>query len=335
MRRLRRLGIATAVIALFGLAAPQRASAEVRIGFDLFFDSLAPHGEWVVSAGFGRAWRPAGVSVAWRPYTAGSWAYTDYGWTFVSDEPWGWATYHYGRWALDPAWGWVWVPGYEWAPAWVVFQEGAGWIGWAPLPPRVGIDIAIGRGVRLDPRAYCFVPVRRFSAPALTRWVVPVGRNPGIYSRTRNVTRFGRSGDRWVNRSIGVGPIERATGHRIVRRRVVDAPGGLSRAPRTRIDRDRVTIYRPRIDSRGWSDGRGRDAIGSRRDGRGERGWQGSRGSRGEARPQMRSERQQKRPPEARSERGRSGRSQARGQDRGHGRKGKSDRKRKGDRPPR
>jgi len=34
----------------------------------------------------------------------------------VSDEPWGWACYHYGTWVDDPAVGWVWVPGVEWAP---------------------------------------------------------------------------------------------------------------------------------------------------------------------------------------------------------------------------
>lgn len=34
-----------------------------------------------------------------------------YGWTWFSDEPFGWATYHYGRWAWDSQAGWLWVPG--------------------------------------------------------------------------------------------------------------------------------------------------------------------------------------------------------------------------------
>lgn len=34
-----------------------------------------------------------------------------YGWTLFSDEPFGWATYHYGRWAWNFQVGWLWVPG--------------------------------------------------------------------------------------------------------------------------------------------------------------------------------------------------------------------------------
>ena len=38
--------------------------------------------------------------------------------------------------------GWVWVPGYTWAPAWVSWRYGDGYAGWAPLPPDsfAGID---------------------------------------------------------------------------------------------------------------------------------------------------------------------------------------------------
>ena len=58
---------------------------------------------------------PAG----WRPYYYGRWEWTTEGWLWVSDEPFGWATYHYGRWSFDGGLGWFWVPGYQWAPAWV------------------------------------------------------------------------------------------------------------------------------------------------------------------------------------------------------------------------
>ena len=51
------------------------------------------------------------------------------GWTWISDEPYGWATYHYGRWYDDPEIGWSWVPSNEWAPSWVSWQEGANYIG--------------------------------------------------------------------------------------------------------------------------------------------------------------------------------------------------------------
>jgi hypothetical protein len=40
--------------------------------------------------------------------------------------------YHYGRWAYDPVAGWIWFPGYTYAPAWVYWAYGPSYIGWAP-----------------------------------------------------------------------------------------------------------------------------------------------------------------------------------------------------------
>ena len=57
----------------------------------------------------------------------------------ISDEPYGWATYHYGRWLYDDFQGWVWKPGVEWAPAWVGWRSNDDYIGWAPLGPGGGI----------------------------------------------------------------------------------------------------------------------------------------------------------------------------------------------------
>ena len=94
---------------------------------------LADHGSWTYVAGFGAwAWRPY-VSVGWRPYYYGSWSYGPGGClTWVSYEPWGWVPYHYGRWAYDPFYGWVWMPGGGYSPAWVYWMYGPGYIGWAP-----------------------------------------------------------------------------------------------------------------------------------------------------------------------------------------------------------
>ena len=47
---------------------------------------------------YGWSWTPYDVPIDWRPYSVGRWVYTDDGWTWMSQEPWGWATYHYGRW---------------------------------------------------------------------------------------------------------------------------------------------------------------------------------------------------------------------------------------------
>jgi hypothetical protein len=93
-------------------------SVEIRAESD-FYEPLAPQGDWVVVGSYGRCWRPAHVARDWRPYCNGNWERTDAGWYWVSDEPWAWATYHYGRWDYTEQFGWYWVPQVQWAPAWV------------------------------------------------------------------------------------------------------------------------------------------------------------------------------------------------------------------------
>lgn len=94
-------------------------------------DDLDDHGRWVFATGIGWSWRPY-VSVGWRPYYNGYWYNRGGCLTWVSYDPWGWGTYHYGRWAFDPGYGWVWVPGYGYSPAWVYWMYGSGYVGWAP-----------------------------------------------------------------------------------------------------------------------------------------------------------------------------------------------------------
>ena len=97
------------------LCAPARAQEEVEITYQDFYDGLSSYGDWVYVDGYGYCWQPR-VEEGWRPYTNGGWVYTDAGWTWSSDEEWGWATDHYGRWMRTTEFGWLWVPGYEWAP---------------------------------------------------------------------------------------------------------------------------------------------------------------------------------------------------------------------------
>lgn len=113
-------------------AAP---SAQDKPTMERFKETLAPHGRWMETPEYGTVWAPRVTSPTWRPYTNGRWVYTERGWTFVANEPWGWAPFHYGRWVYYPPTGWVWLPGYEWSPAWVSWRYGGGYIGWAPLGP--------------------------------------------------------------------------------------------------------------------------------------------------------------------------------------------------------
>ncbi len=64
---------------------------------------------------------------------------TEYGWTWLSDYPWGWAPFHYGRWDFDNSFGWFWIPGNEWGPAWVTWRRANGYYGWAPMSPGINL----------------------------------------------------------------------------------------------------------------------------------------------------------------------------------------------------
>lgn len=95
-------------------------------------DELSRNGSWVHIGSYGWAWRPT-VGAGWRPYYNGYWMRGRSGClTWVSYEPWGWVPYHYGRWSYDPFYGWYWLPGLGYAPAWVYWWYGNGYMGWAP-----------------------------------------------------------------------------------------------------------------------------------------------------------------------------------------------------------
>lgn len=196
-----------------------------------FQQGLSPYGDWVQTPEYGRVWRPTQVSSTWRPYADGRWVYTRYGWTWVAEEPFGWAVYHYGRWWYSPAFGWIWVPGRVWAPAWVSWRSGGGNCGWAPLGPR-GIVYA-------EPTRWVFVPTIHFVKPVRT-YVIPVHRTYAVWSQVRPLP-MQRPGPR---AGPPVQTISRAVGHAIQA-----VPLAVSRsqsgAPRTAQAGGVVHIYRP------------------------------------------------------------------------------------------
>jgi hypothetical protein len=107
-------------------------------------EDLDDYGDWRSDSSYGNVWFPR-VSVGWAPYRDGHWAWIDpWGWTWVDDSPWGYAPFHYGRWAsIGGRWGWIPGPRQErsvYAPALVAFVGGgsfaAGSVAWFPLGPR-------------------------------------------------------------------------------------------------------------------------------------------------------------------------------------------------------
>lgn len=126
------------------------------------YEDLDEYGGWRMVPEYGNVWFPHTVVVGWAPYRFGHWVWiAPWGWTWVDDEPWGFAPFHYGRWvAVGGVWGWVPVPPRPavvtvayvrpvYAPALVAWVGGAHWgvgvavggapaagVAWFPLGPR-------------------------------------------------------------------------------------------------------------------------------------------------------------------------------------------------------
>ena len=182
-------------------STPARASSgrEPETGaYSTFYRKLDPYGDWMETGDYGYVFQPrqATQSRDWRPYTHGHWVYTDAGWTWISDEKFGWATYHYGRWIRLRSVGWVWVPGEQWAPAWVSWRKGGDYVGWAPLPPEAQFDRQTGirnwadNYYDIGPDQYAFVPANEFGRKLTTREILPTARNVTIINQTINVTNI-------------------------------------------------------------------------------------------------------------------------------------------------
>jgi hypothetical protein len=188
------------------------------ISLSYFQAQLSPYGSWVDVPGEGACWVPSvQMSVPdWRPYlNDGHWIYTDDGWSWQSDYPWGEYAFHYGRWFRDARYGWVWRPGYHWGPAWVSWRhaEAAGYCGWAPLPPaavfepgvgimwdgRLAADVDFG----LAPEMYVFIPFDHFWVHDYVAFRAPFGRVPFLFHASILANHFGIVGGRFMFGGIG------------------------------------------------------------------------------------------------------------------------------------
>lgn len=194
------------------------------------YEDLDDYGHWQYVGGYGTVWVPSGIASDWAPYRNGHWAYIDpWGWTWVEDEPWGFAPFHYGRWAYAGN-RWCWVPGPVavrpvYAPALVAFVGGNGFaigggpgVAWFPLAPGE-VYLPYYRGSR----GY----VERLN---ITNTRVDVVRVTNVYNE-RTVTNV-----RYVNQRVNNGvtvvsretfvnarPVARNLGH-FDARQIADAP---------------------------------------------------------------------------------------------------------------
>jgi len=232
------------------LADPAGEPREHDVG--LFYERLAPYGDWLEHPRWGYVWRP-NVDPGWQPYSQGHWAYTEeHGWYWVSSEPWAWAVFHYGRWVLDEDEGWLWIPGTEWSGAWVMWRAGEEEVGWAPLPPETSwgpdgalvYDEEIYAGEHYA-HAWCFAHPRHLFSPLLHRLLHPRRHNFARLRHTHHVRgAHYRRGGRAIHTGYDVRRYERYAGRPapIARLRHVADPrrDGARRA-------GEIDVFRPRI----------------------------------------------------------------------------------------
>lgn len=248
MDRFKKTLLAFGISAMFLALSLDSAKADPRrnISLQTFYDELSYHGDWVNNTEYGYVWRP-NVDRDFRPYyTNGRWVMTEYGNTWVSDYEWGWAPFHYGRWFYDDYDGWVWLPDTEWGPAWVNWRSGGGYYGWAPLGPRINININIGRNYYIPDNYWVFIPQRCIYYPSYTRYWEP-RRNVVIIRNTTIINNIYSNRNTRYYAGPRIDDVRRATRQNVRVYKVTDA----SRPGSTRIDRNAVNVYRPTVRNNG------------------------------------------------------------------------------------
>jgi hypothetical protein len=223
-------------------------NAHITISVQTFYDELSPYGDWIYSHDYGYVWRPYFDNPeSFRPYSSGgNWIYTSYGWTWNSNYDWGWATFHYGRWDFDNYLGWLWIPGTEWAPAWVTWGEYNNYWGWAPLGPNIYVQANLN-WYAPDPW-WTFVPRNHFCSNNWSHY---------IYNRPVRVTYITHITNIYVDNNYSYGnhnswyhgprvnDVERYNRSRVRTIEVVDN----DRAKNTGVHNNRLNVYRPVVDN--------------------------------------------------------------------------------------
>jgi len=235
--------------------APNPNHIDIGVSIGFFHSSLSPHGEWIeMESGF-RVWRPINIQNHWRPYLLGRWIWTDYGWYWMSNEPFGWITYHYGRWYNDDYYGWIWVPDDVWGPAWVEWRYDNSYIGWAPLPPYATFSVSFGISFTTHwttPVHYWnFIPYHHFGNVIHYKDIASVGQTRRLIRTTRTGLQYKVSNGRIINRGVDIAIIERRGKKRIsrVQVQVMHKQSG-ERIIRSNGNRviERIEVYRPTKD---------------------------------------------------------------------------------------
>ncbi len=226
---------------------PQKASAQVSVSFQVFYDDLSPYGYWVDNSDYGYVWVPD-VPYGFTPYGSnGYWVFTDAGWTWVSNYSWGWAPFHYGRWYNDPFYGFMWVPGNEWGPGWVTWRMSEGYYGWAPIGPGISMDFAYSSGYDLPYHQWIFVNGGDMGRTDINNYYVNTTNNMTIINNSTviNNHRVDNSGNVNYNTGPDRKDVEKQTGKSITPVTIKD-----NNKPGQSMSNGELQTYRPDVEKR-------------------------------------------------------------------------------------
>ncbi|MES2049751.1 MAG: DUF6600 domain-containing protein, partial [Pseudomonadota bacterium] len=154
------------------------------------YQQLDEYGSWETHAEYGAIWLPRTIEVGWAPYRNGNWLWVaPWGWTWVDRAPWGFAPYHYGRWAHIGL-RWAWVPGVHlhhdrpvYAPALVAFVGAGNGL-------SVSLNIGSGRGSGPGVAWFPLAPGEAYrpSYRTSSRYLDSINRRSGTNVTVNNTT---------------------------------------------------------------------------------------------------------------------------------------------------
>ncbi len=242
MKRLIRIFTLFAIINLANMIMPKETAANppVSVSFQVFYDNLSPYGMWINHSNYGYVWIPN--AAGFRPYASnGYWAYTEYGWTWVSNYPWGWAPFHYGRWYYDPLYGDIWVPGYDWGPAWVSWRYSDGYYAWAPLAPGITFGSSYNN---YYPPAYRYTCVRSsdFGRTNITNYYVNQSSVTKIIQNSTVIQNKQVSNGQTYIAGPSKTEVQKLSGKSVQQISVQEAP-----KPTAKVANNTLQIYKPQI----------------------------------------------------------------------------------------
>jgi len=239
-------------LAVFGLFFSSLTASRFynnNIEVEYFYSALDSYGEWVEVGYDDYVWRPYKSDHNWRPYSEGRWEWTKHGWYWVSYEPFGWATFHYGRWYHDDYYGWVWMPDNVWAPAWVEWRYNDFHIGWAPLPPYAKFNH--GHGIHFSiswhsgHHYWSFVKYNHFASHNIHNHFVDRHYVKNVYRKTKYRTNYFANNNRIVNGGVSRKFVERKIGKKFNTRKITRTSNYNEYKKRGNKSRNNIVDFRP------------------------------------------------------------------------------------------